>query len=285
MESKIYLNDLLNIDLETEDYKKGRMTFSTHLLDSWITRREEETEIGPDFSFWAMSSQGKRHYLRGGELVISLVQMEKNDTWLLASICRVKKINLDGPCEREPIQEYRKFFGRVIVKLHKLGQGYNFLLSTYLKKCEVLKILEKEYGGKQFPGFENICENMRMLMTYLNEGHLGETWKLKLGSVKGIYCLSNHDEGKVYIGSAYNKTFGMMKRWEDYFKSFHGQNVELEKLFKRHENDENYFLDNFYFSVLEVFPENIEQDYVIKREHHWMDVFNSRNSKSGYNRN
>lgn len=151
MESKIYLNDLLNIDPETEDYKKGRMTFSTHLLDSWITRREEETEIGPDFSFWAMSSQGKRHYLRGGELVISLVQMEKNDTWLLASICRVKKINLDGPCEREPIQEYRKFFGRVIVKLHKLGQGYNFLLSTYLKKMRSFKNTRKRIWRKAIP--------------------------------------------------------------------------------------------------------------------------------------
>lgn len=285
MGSKIYLNDLLNIGEETEDYKKGRITFSTKLLDSWITRREEETEIGPDFSFWAKSSHGKKIYLRGDELVISLVQMESKDLWLLTAICRVTKIHLDKPCEREPITKYRKYFGRIIIKMGKTGQGYNFLLSTHIKECEVYKILEKEYGGKRFPGFDNICEKMGVLIEHLQNSHFGEEWKLKLGSVIGVYCLNNHEEGKVYIGSAYNKTFGMMKRWEDYFEKIHGGNVELRKLFEEHRDDENYFLDNFYFSVLEVFPENAEKDFIIRREHHWMDVFNSRNPKSGYNRN
>ena len=58
--------------------------------------------------------------------------------------------------------------------------------------------------------------------------------------------MNNHDEHKVYIGSAYNNNGCLLKRWEDYFENFHGSNVELEKLYKDKNKDENYFLDNFY---------------------------------------
>ena len=97
--------------------------------------------------------------------------------------------------------------------------------------------------------------------------------------------MNNHDEHKVYIGSAYNNNGCLLKRWEDYFENFHGSNVELEKLYKDKNKDENYFLDNFYYSILEVLPNTISNNYVQEREEHWMDVFNSHDPKSGYNRN
>ncbi|MFU2363395.1 MAG: hypothetical protein ACM67R_06255 [Clostridiales bacterium] len=210
--------------------------------------------------------------------------MEQVDKWLLVSISRVTNIYFDKPCERVVEEKYRKWFNLVIFSVVR-GQGYNFKLSTYLDRCYVIEILPKPYSGEKFPGYMNLNEKMRRLKTYILKTSLGEDWKANLRAVKAIYCLNNHDEHKVYIGSAYNNNGCLLKRWEDYFENFHGSNVELEKLYKDKNKDENYFLDNFYYSILEVLPNTISNNYVQEREEHWMDVFNSHDPKSGYNRN
>lgn len=287
----IKLNDLLNIDTDSEEFRFGRITLNTSYdgvrhIDSWLKRDNREDKYGPDFSFWAKSSKNNRTYIKkGNELVVVAIQLDKNDKWLLASICRITKINIDCPCEREPVEKYRKWFNRVIFKLSKKAQGYNFRLQTFLDKCEVVEVLENPYGGKQFPGYFNINEKMSDLMNYLQNTSLGEDWKKELKAVKAIYCLNDHKEHKVYIGSAYNDNGCLLKRWNDYFYTLHGGNVELRKLLKKHDNNENYFLENFYFSILEIFPNTVSDEYVLAREHHWMNVFDSRNPKVGYNKN
>lgn len=287
----IKLNDLLNIDTNSEKFKSGRITLNTGYhgvrhIDLWLKRDEREDKYGPDFSFWARSSTNNKTYIKNGnELVVVAIQLDKNDEWLLASICRITKINTDAPCDREPVEKYRKWFNRVIFRLSKNAQGYNFRLQTFLDKCEVIKVLDKPYGGKQFPGYFNINEKMSDLMNYLQNTNLGEDWKNELKAIKAVYCLNDHNEHKVYIGSAYNDNGCLLKRWNDYFHTLHGGNVELKKLLQEHGNDANYFLDNFYFSILEIFSNMVSDEYVLEREHHWMNVFDSRNPKVGYNKN
>lgn len=287
----IKLNDLLNIDINSDDFKTGRITLNTKYngvkhIDTWLKRDDREDKCGPDFSFWAKSSKNNKTYIKNGnEMVVVAIQLDKNDEWLLASICRITKINFDTPCERVPVEKYRKWFNRVIFKLGKSAQGYNFRLRTFLDRCEVVKVLDKPYGGKQFPGYFNINEKMSDLMNYLQNTNLGEDWKKELKAIKAVYCLNDHKEHKVYIGSAYNDSGCLLKRWEDYFHTLHGGNVELKRLLEKYGNDKNYFLENFYFSILEIFPNTVSDDYVLEREHHWMDVFQSRNSTVGYNKN
>lgn len=250
-----------------------------------MNRKDYENQIGPDFSFWAKNTTGSKTHLHENDLVIVAVQMYSRDTWLLASICRVTKIAFDKPCERIVEEKYRKWFNRVIFKLSKSAQGYNFKLSTFLDRCEVIEVLDKPFGGKPFPGYYNLNEKMRDLMNYIQNTNLSEDWKKELKAVKAVYCLNNHDEHKVYIGSTYNDNGCLLKRWEDYFNSSHGGNVELRKLFETHKNNPDYFKDNFYFSIIEVLPTSVSDDEVMKRENHWKDVFNSRNPKCGYNKN
>lgn len=281
----IKLNDLLQINTNSDDYWHGRITLNTNLLEEWLNRKNYENQIGPDFSFWAKNTTGSKTHLHENDLVIVAVQMYSRDTWLLASICRVTKIAFDKPCERIVEEKYRKWFNRVIFKLSKSAQGYNFKLSTFLDRCEVIEVLDKPFGGKPFPGYYNLNEKMRDLMNYIQNTNLGEDWKKELKAIKAVYCLNNHDEHKVYIGSAYNDNGCLLKRWEDYFNINHGGNVELRKLFETHKNNPDYFKDNFYFSILEVLPTSVSDEDVIKREHHWMEVFNSRDPKCGYNKN
>ena len=286
----IKLNDLLNISEDSNDFWNGRITLNTSYgsvkyLDTWLQRNELEEKFGPHFSFWAKNSTGSKQHLHENDLVLVAIQMYSRDTWLLASICRVTKVHYDKPCERVVEEKYRKWFNRVIFKLSKNAQGYNFKLSTFLDRCDVIEILPKPYSGIPFPGYFNLNEKMRTLMHYIDDTNLGEDWKNALKAVKAVYCLNNHDENKVYIGSAYNDNGCLLKRWKDYFDSLHGCNVELKSLFEKHKDDKDYFLDNFYFSILEILPTSVSDDEVIKREHHWMDVFNSRNPKCGYNKN
>lgn len=286
----IKLNDLLNIDEKSDDFLNGRITLNTSYdgvkhLDTWLQMKENERECGPDFSFWAKNSTGSKQHLHENDLVVVAIQMYSRDTWLLASICRVTKVHFDKPCERVAEEKYRKWFNRVIFKLSKNAQGYNFKLHTFLDRCDVIEILPKPYSGIPFPGYFNLNEKMRTLMHYIDDTNLGEDWKNALKAVKAVYCLNNHDENKVYIGSAYNDNGCLLKRWKDYFDSLHGYNVELKSLFEKHKGDKDYFLDNFYFSILEILPTSVSDEEVIKREHHWMDVFNSRDSKCGYNKN
>ena len=286
---KIKLNDLLNIDVDSEEFKSARITLNTGYngkrhIDSWLKRDEREEKYGPDFSFWAKSPTNKKTYIKNGnELVVVAIQLDRSDEWLLASICQITKINIGAPCEREPVEKYRKWFNRVIFRLSKKARGYNFTLRKFLDRCEVIEVLDKPYSGKRFPGYFNINEKMSDLMNYLQNTNLGEDWKKELKAVKAVYCLNNHKEHKVYIGSAYNDNGCLLKRWNDYFNTLHGGNVELKKLFEEHEKDSNYFLDNFYFSILEILPNTVTDEYVLEREHHWMSVFDSRNPKVGYN--
>lgn len=280
----IKLNDLLGIDLTSEEYRHGRITFNTELLDTWLSRSDEESRIGPNFSFSAKNTTNTKTLLHEGDMVVVAVQLDSSDKWLLAFISKVTKIHYDKPCERVAVEKYRKWFNRVIFRMSKKAQGYNFTLETFLDRCEVIEVLEKEYGGKPFPGYFNLNIKMRELLNYLNNANLGADWKSKLSAVKGIYCLNNHAEGKCYIGSAYNDNGCLLKRWKDYFNSLHGGNVEFKKLKEAHPDDE-YWLDNIHFSILEIFPDSVDDNYILDREHYWMGVFNSHDPRCGYNKN
>ena len=161
----------------------------------------------------------------------------------------------------------------------------NVSLRGLLKSCDVIEVLEKLYSGKPFPSYFKLNEKMRDLRNYIENTNLAEDWKKELKAIKSIYCLNIHDEHKVYIGSAYNDNGCLLKWWKDYFDTLHGRNTELKESFRTHNGDDDYFLNNFFFSILEIFPNTISDKYVIERERHWIFVFNYRVLRCGYNRN
>lgn len=281
------MNDLLGIPVPGDDFSRGRITLNDGgFMDSWLGRGQYEEEHGPDFSFYWKA--GKRTILRENELVVVAIKMPRtSDEWLLATVCRVTKIDPKEPrCERAVLKEYRKWFNRVVFRYRRKqgALGYNYTLRHVLPECEVLKILEKPYDSVPFPGFMNLNEKMRNLKNLIENKHSGSEWKEKLRSVKAIYCLNNHAEGKVYIGSAYGNGGCLLSRWEDYFENFHGGNVGLKALFQK--KGEDYFLDNFYFSILEILPQTATEEEVLPREKHWKKVFNSSEKGGfGYNHN
>ena len=52
----------------------------------------------------------------------------------------------------------------------------------------------------------------------------------------------------------------LLGRWEQYIKTSHGGNKELKIL------KETYIQDNFYFTILQTFNPNIDNQIIIARE-------------------
>lgn len=288
----IMLNDLLNIDLNKEEYKDAKISLNVshggvNHIDNWLKYSDSDTIQRNSFSF----SKGKFKHV--GQIIIVLTQIPSisNKTWLFTCAARITKIPEDDwKCDAEVLPQFQKYFGRVLINCVKKkgSQGYMFNLRHFLNSCSIISILEKEYGGKPFPGYENINEKLGDLIDIITSKSRGKDWRDKLSSVNAVYCLNNHKEGKAYIGCSYNQGNCLMQRWDEYFTTLDGGNVSLRKLSQMINEDnsekvEHYYKENFYFSILETFPSNTSKDYIINREEHWMDVFNSR--KKGYNNN
>ena len=69
----------------------------------------------------------------------------------------------------------------------------------------------------------------------------------------------------------------ILGRWETYLQTCHGGNKLLKEL------DADYIKNNFYFTILETFNKDTDDQIIIDRESHWKDVLFTR--KFGYNKN
>ena len=110
-----------------------------------------------------------------------------------------------------------------------------------------------------FPGFSALQFQLDELTG------LPEAWRNSLSSVGGVYLLVCPDTGEQYVGSAYGE-FGFFGRWSVYSKNGHGGNKFLRKR-GRH---------NYRIGVLEVVPNPMSPDEVIRREAFWKEKLGSR---------
>ena len=88
-------------------------------------------------------------------------------------------------------------------------------------------------------------------------------WRNKLKSVKGVYCIADRKEGKLYVGSA-SGSDGIWGRWKDYVvTNGHGENDLLKEVVQK---DPNHAIKFFQWFILETFPITMSKDDVVKRE-------------------
>ena len=121
-----------------------------------------------------------------------------------------------------------------------------------------------------FPGYNNVLLTHSDLQNIVKME--APEWRKALSSVKGVYCITDKATGQLYIGSASGNDGGIWQRWSSYadVSNLSGGNKTFEELKK---SGSNYIIDNFTYSILEIFDMRTKREDIINREEYWKRVF------------
>ena len=170
--------------------------------------------------------------------------------------------------------EFKEYIKRLIIKLDRpVGRDiYNKPFESVQRDFnpEVYEITPSARLS-DFNGFNNVLllhKDLQIIAKYE-----APEWKNALENVKGIYAITDISNGKIYIGSATGEN-GIWQRWCSYAKGLTGDNKDFKNIVK--EKGEDYIKNNFTYAILEIFDMKTKDDYIIRREHHWMKVFQTK---------
>lgn len=181
------------------------------------------------------------------------------------------------------MDDYKEYIKRLIIKLERpIGWDiYNKKYESVQKSLnpEIYELAPSTKLGT-FPGYNSVKLSHKDLQRIVNNDE--PSWKNALSNVKGIYVITDKSTGKLYIGSASGNAEGIWQRWSNYadIKNLTGGNKFFEKL---KDTDCQYIIDNFSYSILEIFDMRTKQEDILNRENFWKDVLKTR--EFGMNRN
>ena len=177
------------------------------------------------------------------------------------------------------MDNFKDYSRRLIIKLNNpIGRDiYNKPYNTVQRDFnpEIYELTPPSEVG-DFPGYNNILLNYKDLQYIINTN--SPKWKNTLSNVKGVYCITDKLSGRIYIGSASSDTGGIWERWASYAENLTGGNKTFEEIKAK---DPNYIIENFTYSILEIFDMKTKRENIIHREEHWKRVFQT--NKFGMN--
>ena len=278
----LYLKDILPLSQEEIGDAKIALNMSYN-GKSHFDRWNESDANNRDVSYSYYSHYGKnRNFTRIGQLVFGFVQLPRNNKrWLLVTVGKITSLADYNTCGHEDDERFQGMIGRLIVEIDKGNtfSRYVFNLNKYYEEAKVVEILSNDYQAISFNGLDNVHLSFHDLKLILNGEKYGD-FRNALLSVKGVYCLTDTKTGKLYIGSAYGEN-GLAQRWSDYINTKTGGNDGLVELYKK--QGEEYFEENFEFTLIEYFGMSADADKIINRETYWKNAFATK--EHGYNRN
>jgi hypothetical protein len=172
-------------------------------------------------------------------------------------------------------------FGKLIIKCKKGNtfSRYVFNLGKYIEQATVKEILPCIYSGETFEGYDRVYLPFHRLADIFS-GKILPTYYEALKKITGVYCLTDTNTGKLYIGSATGEE-GVAQRWGNYLDSKHGGNKGLIDLYEK--EGPEYFKEYFTFTLLEYFSLSYDPERILEREEYWKQCLDTK--KHGYNEN
>ena len=280
MDGKLKLNDILA--LTQEELSRTKIRLNTYNGDkNPIDEFKKNPQSLLDWNYW-----NNKPY-KQGQISVGLVNMG-NYRWLLFTVGEIKKV-LDKPLksndgvngiqvEYQTMDKYADLYGRVVVHYHNKTQQL-FRNSDLINELEVKEILPSVFTGFDFPGYDNVSLTYEQLETIVKGNY--PSYRNALQNQKAVYLQTDKATGKMYVGSATAEKEMLWKRWSSYIENGHGNNKDLVALVE--EKGFDYIKGNFQYTILENYNSKVDDEYVLKRESYWKEVFQSR--KFGYNKN
>ena len=275
--AKIMLNDLLRFD--TAEVPNVRVKFNIYngYDDPLDLYKMNPDEVNVTWFLW----HDDRRYFNVGQTAICLLKL-RGDQWLLTTIKKITRLLdvTDGVgYDADEVKEYEQYFGRLVVEYHNPCRTMGRKYENVMDELEVVQILNEQYTGNEFPGYENVRLSYPLLKNIVDRQLPG--WVDALRNQKAVYLITDTKTGKMYVGSATSQTGMLLQRWSSYAADGHGGNIELRELVKQRGLD--YVKENFQYSILENYNARMDDGYILKRESWWKETLCTRTH--GYNKN
>ena len=275
--AKIMLNDLLHFDAAEVPNVRVKFNISNGYDDPLDLYKTNPDEVNVTWFLW----HDDRRYFNVGQTAICLLKL-RGDQWLLTTIKKITRLLdvTDGVgYDAVEVKEYEQYFGRLVVEYHNPCRTMGRKYENVMDELEVVQILNEQYTGNEFPGYENVRLSYPLLKNIVDRQLPG--WVDALRNQKAVYLITDTKTGKMYVGSATSQTGMLLQRWSSYAADGHGGNVELRELVKQQSFD--YVKENFQYSILENYNARMDDGYILKRESWWKETLCTRTH--GYNKN
>ena len=240
-------------------------------INAWKTKHPNNNLNHADYllAFAQYYPYGPEYFIFGGLYKIKKIEPEVFD---------------EVGYELTLMDDYKEYRKRLIVKLKKpIGRDlYNRLYKNIqgTLEPEVYEIAPNTKLG-HFPGYQNVTLSHPQMQQIILRNE--PSWKQALMNVKGVYVITDLSNGKLYIGSASGNTDGIWQRWSDYanIENLTGGNKLLNEI--KLDKGKDYIINNFQYSILEIFDTKTKVDTIINRENYWKNVFCTRKHGMNFN--
>lgn len=275
--AKIMLNDLLHFDAAEVPNVRVKFNIYNGYDDPLDLYKTNPDEVNVTWFLW----HDDRRYFNVGQTAICLLKL-RGDQWLLTTIKKITRLLdvTDGVgYDADEVKEYEQYFGRLVVEYHNPCRTMGRKYENVMDELEVVQILNEQYTGNEFPGYENVRLSYPLLKNIVDRQLPG--WVDALRNQKAVYLITDTKTGKMYVGSATSQTGMLLQRWSSYAADGHGGNIELRELVNQ--QGFNYVKENFQYSILENYNARMDDGYILKRESWWKETLCTRTH--GYNKN
>lgn len=282
----------LNKFIKVPDLNKTKIKFNMNAgnveIRAWdLLFKEDETEW-EQINAW--KTKHPNNNLNHADYLLAFAQYYPYgpEYFIFGGLYKIKKIEPEVfdevGYELTLMDDYKEYRKRLIVKLKKpIGRDlYNKLYKNIqgTLEPEVYEIAPNTKLG-HFPGYQNVTLSHPQMQQIILRNE--PSWKQALMNVKGVYVITDLSNGKLYIGSASGNTDGIWQRWSDYanIENLTGGNKLLNEI--KLDKGKDYIVNNFQYSILEIFDTKTKADTIINRENYWKNVFCTRKHGMNFN--
>ncbi len=145
---------------------------------------------------------------------------------------------------------------RVVIKWGASARAW----VQWLNSREVIEILPHGYA-REFLGFDEVLLTYHELCEMVTNPASNREWHRALGSVAGVYLITDTHDGRQYVGSAHGVD-GILGRWKSYASTGHGGNRLLRDLLLKNPQAAK----SFQFSILRALPTSLTKDEILSNE-------------------
>lgn len=159
---KIFINDILNLSEEEIDKTKIRFHTYSGGNDPMEVYKENPDKLNTN---WLLYYSGNKRFFHENMIAMCMLRIGE-DTWLLTTIKKITKeldVTENIGYEAEEIISYKKFYSRLVVKYHNNSRSMYRWYKNVMDELEVLEILNDQFTGEDFPGYENVQLSWKQL--------------------------------------------------------------------------------------------------------------------------